>query len=125
MVEKIRKSEEEWRRQLTPEQYRVAREQETEKRFSHAEHNAKVTGVYHCVCCRTPLFEAKEKFDSGTGWPSFWTPVSEDAIETRPTSATRTTSLKWCVRAATRIWATSSRTDPNLPAYAIVLTASA
>ena len=69
---------------MTPEQYRVARERETEKRFSHPEHNAKVTGVYHCVCCEAPLFKASTKFDSGTGWPSFWTPVSEDAIETRP-----------------------------------------
>ena len=83
MVEKVQKSEKEWRDQLTPEQYRVARERETEKRFSHPEHNAKVTGVYHCVCCGVQLFKASTKFDSGTGWPSFWTPVSEDAIETR------------------------------------------
>ena len=84
MVEKVQKSEKEWRDQLTPEQYRVARERETEKRFSHPEHNAKVTGVYHCVCCGAPLFKASTKFDSGTGWPSFWTPVLEEAIETRP-----------------------------------------
>ena len=83
MVEKVQKSEKEWRDQLTPEQYRVARERETEKRFSHPEHNAKVTGVYHCVCCGAPLFKASTKFDSGTGWPSFWTPVLEEAIETR------------------------------------------
>ena len=84
MGKKVQKTEKEWRDQLTPEQYRVARERETEKRFSHPEHNAKVTGVYHCVCCGAPLFKASTKFDSGTGWPSFWTPVSEDAIETRP-----------------------------------------
>jgi peptide-methionine (R)-S-oxide reductase len=84
MVEKVQKSEKEWRDQLTPEQYRVARERETEKRFSHPEHNAKVTGVYHCVCCGAPLFKASTKFDSGTGWPSFLTPVLEEAIETRP-----------------------------------------
>ena len=84
MVEKVQKSEKEWRDQLTPEQYRVARERETEKRFSHPEHNAKVTGVYHCVCCGAPLFKASTKFDSGTGWPNFWTPVLEEAIETRP-----------------------------------------
>ena len=84
MVEKVQKSEKEWRDQLTAEQYRVARERETEKRFSHPEHNAKVTGVYHCVCCGAPLFKASTKFDSGTGWPSFLTPVLEEAIETRP-----------------------------------------
>ncbi|MEE3050383.1 MAG: peptide-methionine (R)-S-oxide reductase, partial [Pseudomonadota bacterium] len=64
MVEKVQKSEKEWRDQLTPEQHRVARERETEKRFSHPEHNAKVTGVYHCVCCGAPLFKASTKFDS-------------------------------------------------------------
>ncbi len=84
MVEKIRKSAMEWYRQLTPDQYKVARERGTEKRFSHPEHDAKVTGVYHCVCCGAPLFDTKAKFDSGTGWPSFWTPVSDEAIETPP-----------------------------------------
>ena len=84
MVEKVRKSDEEWRRRLTPEQYRVARERGTEKRFSHPEHDAKVTGVFHCICCGAPLFDTKAKFDSGTGWPSFWTPVLDEAIETRP-----------------------------------------
>ncbi len=84
MIEKIRKSDEEWRRRLTPDQYRVARERGTEKRFSHAEHDAKVTGIFHCVCCGAPLFDTRAKFDSGTGWPSFWTPVSDETIETQP-----------------------------------------
>ncbi len=56
----------------------------TEKRFSHAEHDAKVTGIFHCVCCGAPLFDTRAKFDSGTGWPSFWTPVSDETIETQP-----------------------------------------
>ena len=87
MVEKVQKSEKEWRDQLTPEQYRVARERETEKRFSHPEHNAKVTGVYHCVCCGAPLFKASTKFDSGTGWPSFWNPLEADSIATEGDSS--------------------------------------
>ncbi len=57
MIEKIRKTDEEWRRRLTPEQNRVARERGTEKRYSHADHDAKVTGVFHCVCCGAPLFD--------------------------------------------------------------------
>ena len=87
MVKKVQKTEKEWRDQLTPEQYRVARERETEKRFSHPEHNAEVTGVYHCVCCGAPLFKAKAKFDSGTGWPSFDRPYDPAHIrEIRDTS---------------------------------------
>ena len=71
-----------WRAQLTPEQYRVAREGGTERAFSGAYWNNKATGMYHCVCCGSELFSSATKFDSGTGWPSFWQGVSDGAITT-------------------------------------------
>ena len=80
MADKVVKSEEEWRAQLTPEQYRVARENGTERAFTGAYHATKAPGVYHCVCCGQPLFEADTKFESGTGWPSFFAPIDQDAV---------------------------------------------
>jgi peptide-methionine (R)-S-oxide reductase len=80
MADKVVKSEEEWRAQLTPEQYRVAREKGTERAFTGAYHATKAPGVYHCVCCGQPLFEADTKFESGTGWPSFFAPIDQDAV---------------------------------------------
>lgn len=76
------KSNEEWRRQLTPEQYRIAREQGTEAPFTGAYWNRKTPGVYRCVCCGEPLFDAVTKYDSGSGWPSFWAPVAADVVAT-------------------------------------------
>ena len=75
MGDKINKSESEWREQLSAEQYRVTREGGTERAFTGKYHDAKTKGVYHCVCCDTALFDADTKFDSGSGWPSFWEPV--------------------------------------------------
>ncbi|NEQ34608.1 MAG: peptide-methionine (R)-S-oxide reductase MsrB [Leptolyngbya sp. SIO4C5] len=83
MVEKIKKKDSQWREQLTPEQYRVTREKGTERAFSGEYHDNKQSGVYKCVCCGTPLFSSEEKFDSGTGWPSFWAPVKEENVETK------------------------------------------
>ena len=80
---KIEKSDEEWRAQLTPEQYQIARQAGTEPAFSGKYNDSKEPGMFHCVCCDAPLFNSDEKFDSGTGWPSFWTPVSKDAVETK------------------------------------------
>jgi peptide-methionine (R)-S-oxide reductase len=71
-----------WRSKLTPEQYRVARQGGTERAFTGAYWNNKATGMYHCVCCGSPLFSSASKFDSGTGWPSFWQGVSAGAITT-------------------------------------------
>jgi peptide-methionine (R)-S-oxide reductase len=82
MVQKIDKSDEEWRRELTPEQYYVAREKGTEPAFTGEYWNHKGEGVYRCVACGAPLYSSETKYDSGTGWPSFWEPVSEDAVET-------------------------------------------
>ena len=75
MNDKIEKTEEEWQKSLTDEQFRVTRRKGTERAFSGAYWNTKEPGVYQCVCCGQPLFDAHSKFDSGTGWPSFWEPV--------------------------------------------------
>ncbi|RMG27913.1 MAG: peptide-methionine (R)-S-oxide reductase [Bacteroidetes bacterium] len=77
---KVVKSEEEWRAQLTPEQYRVTRQKGTERAFSSEMCSLFEPGLYACVCCGTLLFDASEKFESGTGWPSFTQPVKENAI---------------------------------------------
>ena len=82
MTEKVRKTEQEWREQLTPEQYRVTREHGTERAFTGEYWDQKEEGVYRCVGCDTPLFSSETKYDSGTGWPSFWAPVDEGNVET-------------------------------------------
>ncbi len=79
---KINKSETEWRSMLTPEQYRVTREHGTEPAFSGALWDEKKQGVYACVCCGKPLFSSDTKYDSGSGWPSFFEPMSADDIGT-------------------------------------------
>ena len=75
MTEKIEKTDEEWRSQLTEPQYAVTRDQETEPAFTGVYHDCKEPGIYRCVCCETPLFSSQAKFDSGTGWPSFLQPI--------------------------------------------------
>ena len=82
MSEKIKKTDAEWQQQLTPEQYYVTRQKGTERAFTGKYNNAKGKGVYRCVCCGAALFSSETKFDSGTGWPSFWAPISEGSIET-------------------------------------------
>lgn len=81
MKRKVTKTDEEWRKQLTLEQYAVTRAKATERPFSGEYHNCKDKGVYQCVCCGTELFASDTKFDSGTGWPSFWAPVNPDNVE--------------------------------------------
>ena len=78
---KVRKTEAEWRALLTPEQFHVMREGGTERAFTGALVNNHDDGIYHCGSCNAPLFTSDKKFDSGSGWPSFWNPVSADAIE--------------------------------------------
>jgi peptide-methionine (R)-S-oxide reductase len=80
MPDRISKTDEEWRAQLTPEQYKVTRRKGTERAFTGAYHDCKKPGIYVCVCCGTPLFDAATKFDSGTGWPSFWAPVAAENV---------------------------------------------
>jgi peptide-methionine (R)-S-oxide reductase len=80
-TEKIRKTEAEWRALLTPEQFHVIREKGTEAPFTGALLNNHSDGIYHCAACDAPLFTSDKKFESGSGWPSFWLPVSAEAIE--------------------------------------------
>lgn len=77
---KIHKSKEEWRSQLTPEQYRITREHGTERAFSNPLNLEKREGLYHCVNCGQALFDSASKFESGTGWPSFFKPISDAAV---------------------------------------------
>jgi peptide-methionine (R)-S-oxide reductase len=78
---KIVKSDEEWREILTPEQYYITRQKGTERAFTGKYWNNKEDGVYRCVACGEPLFDSKTKYDSGSGWPSFWAPVDEKHVE--------------------------------------------
>jgi len=82
MTKKIKKKDWEWREQLTPEQYKITREKGTEAPFSGKYNNFKNEGVFVCVCCENELFDSDSKYDSGSGWPSYWKPVSKDHVRT-------------------------------------------
>jgi len=82
MAEKIRKSDKEWEKQLTPEQFYVTRKKGTEPPFTGEYAHSKDKGMYRCVCCGAELFSSDTKFESGTGWPSFYEPVSSQAVAT-------------------------------------------
>jgi len=82
-MKKILKTDEGWRRHLTPEQFEITRQKGTESPFCGLMHDSKKPGIYYCVCCALPLFTSKQKFTSGTGWPSFFSPYNEKFINTR------------------------------------------
>ena len=79
---RIEKTDAEWRRELTPEQYHVTREKGTERPFSGDHYKTEVKGTYVCVACGNPLFSSETKYDSGSGWPSFYAPLSEESVAT-------------------------------------------
>ncbi len=103
-TEKITRSEDDWRARLTPEQYRIAREKGTERAFTGAYWDTKTPGTYRCVCCGQPLFSSETKYESGTGWPSFFAPIDEANV------ATETDRSHGMVRTE----ATCSRCDAHL-----------
>lgn len=80
-MDKITKTEAQWQQELSPEAYQITRQCSTERPFSGKYWDLHDQGTYHCVCCGTSLFDSEAKFDSGTGWPSFWQPVANEHIE--------------------------------------------
>ena len=82
MAGKVVKSDQEWKKMLTPEQFDIARKKGTERAFSGAYWDTHDDGVYRCACCGAELFRSEHKFDSGTGWPSFWQPAAADGVAT-------------------------------------------
>ena len=96
MSAKVTKTDAEWRAQLTPMQYNVTRKKGTERAFSGEYHDCKDNGVYRCVCCGSELFGSEAKFDSGTGWPSYWAPINQEHVRSETDNswfATRTEVL--------------------------------
>ena len=83
MTKKIIKKDDEWRQQLSPDQFRICREKGTEPAFSGNYWNTKETGTYQCVCCGSELFDSSSKFDSGTGWPSFYQAINSEKVATK------------------------------------------
>jgi len=116
---KVIKTEAEWKQELTPEQYHVTRQHGTERAFSGPYWNQKASGMYGCVCCGAPLFSSNTKFDSGTGWPSFWAPVDKTAVSEFDDRSWLMNAPKSAAPPATRTSATSSPMGRSRPARAI------
>lgn len=99
MVEKVYKEDEDWLKILTPEQFQVARKKGTEMAFTGKYHDCHEDGIYRCVCCDTDLFDSETKFESGTGWPSFWEPVAmENVVEVEDRSLFMVRTEVLCAR---------------------------
>ncbi len=81
MDKKIEKTDEEWKKELTPEQYRVLREKGTEQAFTGQYYKNHETGMYYCTACGNELFSSDQKYDSGSGWPSFWAPINAESVD--------------------------------------------
>ena len=118
MTDKTRKSDAEWRAQLSDLAYRVTRRKGTERAFTHDDF-PKGPAVFHCVCCGAPLFDAAAKYDSGTGWPSFYAPIAPDAVEEHADWISAACAApRSPAPAATPTSATCSATGPTPPACA-------
>lgn len=87
MTDKVQKTDGEWQQQLTPEQFKVTRKKGTERAFSGEYHDNKKPGTYKCICCGTELFKSETKYDSGTGWPSFYAPIKEENVRNESDNA--------------------------------------
>lgn len=121
MVEKIYKTDAEWKAQLTQEQYEITRRKGTEPPFCDGFHNHELEGTYYCICCDLPLFSSGTKFISGTGWPSFFTPINEDYIEYHEdTSLGRIRTEVVCARCVMPTSGTFLTMDRSLPVCGFV-----
>ena len=87
MTEKILKNDDEWRQQLSADQFRICRKKGTDPAFSGSYWNTKETGIYQCICCGNELFDSSSKFDSGTGWPSFYQAINSEQVATKEDSS--------------------------------------
>jgi len=114
MAEKIVKDPQEWKEQLTPDQYEICIKHGTEPPFSGKYNDSKLEGSFKCVCCGEELFSSNAKFDSGSGWPSFWEPVSEDNIEYVSDTEYGMVEQKSIVRIVVHIWGTCLMTVQSL-----------
>jgi len=109
----MNKTDEEWKKQLDPQQYRVLRKKATEPAFTGKYLHNKDKGVYVCAACGAELFSSDTKYDSGSGWPSFWTALAKDNIVEVPTGHSEWNGSRFYARTAVATWATSLTMGPS------------